>query len=81
MHSLDDHDGVVDHDGDGKHECGKRKQVEREAERIEEEECTDERHGHRNQRDERRACVLKEDVHHDEHEDERLAEGLDKVLD
>ena len=81
MYCLDDHNGIVDHNGDGKHEGGKRKQVEREAERIEEEECTDQRHGYRNQRNERRTGILQEDVHHDEHEDERLAECLDKVFD
>ena len=70
MHSLDDHDGVVDHDGNGQQKGRQRQQVNGEAEDTEEEERTDERHRHSDERDERRAPVLKEDVDDDEHQDE-----------
>ena len=81
MHRLDHHYGIVHHYGDGKHEGGQRKEVEREAEDVEEEECSHQRHRHGNQRDERRAHVLKEDIYHDEHEDERLEKCFDKLVD
>ena len=81
MHRLDDHYGVIDHYGYGKHKGGKGQQVERESEDIEEEECTNQRYWHRDKRNKRRAPVLKEDIYHDKHEDECLTKGLDKVFD
>ena len=81
MHRLDHHNGIVHHDGDGKHKGCQREKVEREAEHIEEEERTNQRHRHGNQRDKRGACVLQEDVNHNEHEQEGLKKGLHKVLD
>ena len=52
MDSLHNHDGIIDHNGNGKHKGGKCQQVEREAEHVEEEECTDQRHRNGNQRNE-----------------------------
>ena len=81
VHGLDDHDGIVHHDGDGQQQGAQRQQVDGEAEDLEEEERTDERHRHGDERDERGAEVLQEDVHHEEHQHQRHEQGEDDLLD
>ena len=71
-HRLDDDDRVVDDDADGEHEAQQREHVDREAEQREEHERADERHRHGQQRNQRRAPVLQEDEHDDDHEHHRL---------
>ena len=81
MDGLHHHNGIIDHNGDGKHKGCEGQKVQREAKHIKEEERTDKRHRHGNKRNKRRTCVLKEHINHDKHEHKRLKQGLDKVLD
>ena len=52
MHGLNDHDGIVDHNGNSQQQGRQRQQVDGEAEDVEEEEGTNERYRDGNQRDE-----------------------------
>ena len=70
MYSLDYHDGIIHHDGDGQQQSRKREQIDGETEYPKEEERTYQRHRHGNERDECGTEVLQEDVHHEEHENE-----------
>ena len=79
-HRLDHDDGVVDDDADGEHEAEHRQRVHREAEHREEDERADQRHGHGEERDDRRPQVLQEDEHHQRDQDDRLDEGVDDRL-
>ena len=81
MDSLDNHNGIIHHNGDGKKQGREHKQVDGEPEYPEEEECTYQCHRHRNHRDECGAEVLQEDVHHEEHEQQREHKGEDNLLD
>ena len=81
MHRLHHHYGVVDHNRDRKHEGGEGKEVDREPEDIEEEERTDDGHGNRDHRDDRRPEVLKEYEHDEEHQYESLDKGLHHLMD
>ena len=81
MHGLNHHDGIVNHDGDSQQQGREYKQVDGEAHQVEEEERTDERYGNGNQRDQRGAPVLQEDVNHEEHQDEREDQGEYHLLD
>ena len=81
VYGLDDDDGVIHDDSDRQHQCREREEVQREAEDLQEEERTDERHGHRDGGDERAAEVLQEDIYDDEDEEEGLEERLDDVPD
>ena len=79
--SLYHHDGVVDHDGDGQQQCRQCEQVDGESEHLEEEERTDERHRHGDERDERGAPVLQEEVDDDEHQQQGEHQSEDHLLD
>ena len=68
VYGLDDDDGVIHDDSDGEHQCREREEVQREAEDLQEEERTDERHGYRDGGDERASEVLQEDIYDDEDE-------------
>ena len=81
MDSLDDHDGIVHHNGYGEEQCREHKQVDGESEYPEEEECTYQCHRHRNHRDECGAEVLQEDVNHEEHEQQCYHQREDNLLD
>ena len=81
VYGFDDDDGVIHDDSDSEHQCREREEVQREAEDLQEEERTDERHGHRDGGDERAAEVLQEDIYDDEDEEEGLEERLDDVPD
>ena len=65
---LQHDDGVVDHDADGEHHAEERQRVDGVAEQQQAGEGADERHRHRGERDQRRAPVLQEEIHHQEHE-------------
>ena len=66
---LDDDDRVVDDDADREHHAEQRQLVDREAEQAHAEERAEQRDRDHQRRDERRAEVLQEDQHHEEHED------------
>ena len=72
---LDHDDRVVDHDTDGQDDREEREQVDREAQHRHPEERADNRNRNREGRDERRAPLLQEDVHHDRDEDDRDERG------
>ena len=74
-------DGVVDHDADRQHQAEQRKVVEREAEHRHDEEGADERHRNGDQRNDRRAPGLQKQDHHQHHQNDRLADGLDHRVD
>ena len=71
---FDDDDRVVHHDADRQHQSEEREQVDRESEHRHPEKRADDRDGHGQRRDERRAPVLQEDVHHDRDQDDREEE-------
>ena len=81
MHSLDDHNGIVHHNGNSQQQGRQRQQVDRESEYRQEEERTYQRHWHGNQRNQRRAPVLQEDVNHDEHQYQREEQGEHHLFD
>ena len=81
VHGLDHHDGVVHHDGDGQQQGRQRQQVDGEAEYLQEEERTDQRDRHSDERGERRAPVLQEDVDDEEHQQQGEDEGEDHLFD
>ena len=81
MDSLNNDDGVVNHNGNSQQQCRQHKQVDREAHHLQEEERTDERDGHGNQRDKCRTEVLQEDVNHEEHQYERQNQREHHLLD
>ena len=78
---LDDHDRVVDHDPDRQHQAEERQVIEAEPERGHDGERADDRHRHGDQRDHRRPPVLQEQQHHDRHQDDRVAQGLEDLAD
>ncbi len=76
FHVLHHHDRIVHDDADREDEPEQRERVQREAERLEHRERADERHGNREQRNDRRAPRLEEEDHDHDHEDRRLEDGL-----
>ena len=80
-HRLDHHDGVVHHDADRQHQAEHGEGVDREAEQREEDEGADQRHRHREQRDDGGAEALQEHEHHEAHQNERLDQGVQDRLD
>ena len=81
LDGLDDHDRVIDHDPDRQHQTEEREVVEREPQRGHHREGADDRHRHGHQRNHRRPPVLKEQQHDDGDENDRLAEGLEHLVD
>ena len=81
MDGFDHHYGVVHHNRDGKHQSGKGNQVDGESDKINTEECTYQRHRYRYGRDNRRTQVLQEDIHNQEHKDERFNQRLEHFVD
>ncbi len=64
LYRFHHHDGVIHHDTDRQYETEKRKGIDGEVERDEEDESTDDTHGDRQDGDQRGAPVLKEDEYH-----------------
>ena len=81
VHRLDHHDRVVHHDADRQHHREERDQVDREAHQPQDEEGPDQRHRHREGRDQRGSQVPEEHVDHERHQDERLEQGVQHLLD
>ena len=80
LHGFDDDDGVVDDRTDRKNQREEGQQVDRESGECEEAEGSDQRHENRHRGDERRADVLQEDVHDQDHEENGLEQGLDHLF-
>ncbi|MNO65045.1 hypothetical protein D3C76_557850 [compost metagenome] len=83
-HTLDvlqHHDGIVHHDTNGQHQAEQGQQVDGEAQRIHPGEGADQRNRNRQDRDQRGADVLQEQEDHQHHQDQRLDEGVDHLLD
>ena len=78
---LHHHDRVVHHDADRQHQAEQREVIEAEAQRGHDGERADDRHRHGHQRNERRPPVLEEDQHDDRHQDHRVAQGLEDLVD
>ena len=76
---LNHDDRVVDHDSDRQYQAEEREVVEAEAERRHEHERADDRHGYRDQRDQRGPPVLQEQKHDQGHEQDRVAERLEHL--
>ena len=81
LDSLHYDDGVVYDRTDRKDEREERQQVDREARYREEGERTDQRYDDRNGGNERRADILQEDVHHEDHKQDGLDQRLDHLVD
>ena len=78
LNSLDHNDGIVDDDTDREDETEERERVHCEAKEREESECADERYGHGQQWNDRRAPPLKKD----EYDQDDQPQGFKKsVLD
>ncbi len=80
MHRLHYDYGVIDHDCDREHECGKGKQVDGKSEYIHQEECTNQCYRDRDNRYKSRSEILKEYEHNKEHENESLDERFDNLM-
>ncbi len=70
LDAFDNYDRVIHNESDGQHESEHRKRVDRETKQWKENERTDQRDGHREQRNERRAPILKKyvDDNNDQHD-------------
>ena len=73
---LQHDDGVVHHDADREDQREERERVYREAHCPEPGKGADQRHGHRDHRDERRSPGLQEEEHDREHQQRRLKNGF-----
>src|SRR5690242_13801270 len=74
-------DRVVDDETNRQNEAEERQSVDGKSEDREDRERSDERYRHRAERNERRSPVLEEKEHDEDHESERLEQGLDDVAD
>ena len=83
-HALDvfhHHDGVVHQQADRQRHAEHGQRVDREAEGREDAERAEQHHRHGDRRDQRGAHVLQEQVHHQEHQHDRLEQRLHHFLD
>ncbi len=78
---LDDHDGIVDHDADRKHQAEQREVVQREAEARHHEERADQRDRDGDDGDDRGAPGLQEQDDDDHHQHDRLEQRPDHLVD
>jgi len=62
LHAFDDDDGIVDHQADGQHQPEHRKGIDGEAKEREKNKGAHQRDGYGQQRDQRGAPVLQEEV-------------------
>ncbi len=76
---LDDDDGIINHDANGQHQAEQRQVVQAKSECCHDGERADDRHRHRNQRDDRRPPVLQKQQHHDGDEQHGITEGLEHL--
>ena len=73
---LDDHDGVVHHDTDGKHEPEERDRIEGKPKHRHRGKRADERDRHGGERDDRRAPTLEEKEHDQRNRKDRLEQRV-----
>ena len=81
MDTLDDHNGIVHHNGNGKHHSRKCQQVHAEADELQDEESSDQGYRDSNSRNQGRTHILQEDIYYDEHQDKGLNQSLDNFVD
>jgi hypothetical protein len=81
LDGFDDDDRVIDHETDRQHQAEQRQGVDREAEHREEHEGADQRHRHRQQRNQRRPPALQEDEDDDHHQHQRFDQRVLDLLD
>lgn len=70
------HDGVIDHDADGKHEAEKAERIDGEAEHIHHRERADDGDGNGDQRDDGGAPCLQEQDNDDHHQHDGFKQGM-----
>ena len=80
MDALDDDDGIIDHNRNGKHHGRKGQQVDTEANQFQYKEGGNQRHGNGDGGNQRGAHILQEDIHYDEHQDKGLDQCLDYLM-
>ena len=73
-------DSIVYYQSDGQHETEQRKSVDGKAKQRKKDEGPHQRNWYSQERDERCAPSLQEDVHHDDHQDNGDQQGLDDLL-
>ena len=78
---LDDDDGIVDQQTDRQHHAEHGERVDRVSGSRQYAECAEQHHGHRDRRNERGAEILQEEVHDEEHQDDRLEQRLHDLID
>ena len=81
LNRLDHDDGIVDDQSDRQHEAEQRQRIDGKPKQRKERECADQRDRHSQERNERRAPALEEDIDDNDHEDQRLEERVDDLLD
>ena len=67
VHRLDDDYRIIHHYTDSQYQGKEGEHIDRITKEVQEEESTHDRHWHRNSRNERRAEVLQENIHYQEH--------------
>ena len=78
---LDDDDRIVDNEADCKHHRKECQRIDGEIQQNKRAECTNERHRHGEQRDERRAPTLQKEEDDEHDEQQCLEEGMHNLLD
>ena len=73
-------DGIVHHQSDGQHQAEERKRVDGKSENRKYDECADQRDRNRQQRDQRGAPALQEDVDHQNDQCQRFEQGLPDLV-
>jgi hypothetical protein len=68
---LDDDDRIIDNEPGRKRQAEQRERIDLKVQRRDQSECSDERDGNRNGRYQGRAPVLKEEVNHDNDQQDR----------
>ena len=81
LDSLDDDDGVVDNEADGKHQAEQRKRVDRKAECRKDDEGSDERNRHGQQGNESGAPALEKNEDDDHNKAKRFKERQQDLVD
>ena len=81
MDALDDDDGIIDHNRNGKYHGRKGQQVDTETDQLQYEEGGNQCHGNGDGGNQRRTHILQEDIHHDEHQDKGFDQCLDYLMD
>ena len=72
LHGLDHHNAIIDHKTDSQNNAQKRDDIDRKSEQREEDKRTDQRYGHSNQRDQRRAPILDKEI--DDNDDQHQSQ-------